>query len=128
MCSKEMMNMYCRAATNPVPRVAVLAAIAAIGASLAAQAAHAGSIVINAADPNSSLQYKDDSGRTKDLVVTWSEVQTIAKVKAYLVASYGQSGRDMPYMIDRSSQSVSVLVDRASGRYETVSFGQLRDF
>lgn len=105
-----------------------LAALALLSATLMGVSAHAGSIVINQADPNGSLQYKDDTGRTKDLLVSWSDLQLISKVKSYLLSKHGESGRLMPYMIDRSSQTVNVLVDRSADIYESVSFAQLKGF
>jgi hypothetical protein len=105
-----------------------LAALALLCVTLVSVSAHAGSIVINQADPNGSLQYKDDAGRTKDLLVSWSDLQLIAKVKGYLLSKHGEPGRSMPYMIDRSSQTVNVLVDRSASVYESVSFAQLKDF
>ena len=105
-----------------------LAALALLSATLVGVSAYAGSIVINQADPNGSLQYKDDTGRTKDLLVSWSDLQLIAKVKGYLLSKHGEPGRSMPYMIDRSTQTVNVLVDRSAGLYESVSFAQLKGF
>jgi len=90
--------------------------------------AFAGSIVINQADPNGSLRYEDDTGRSRDLLVSWSDLQLIAKVKSYLIAKHGEPGRAMPYMIDRASQTINVLVNRPAGKYESVSFAQLKDF
>lgn len=108
---------------------ALVATLAAAGSFLTLAPAFAGSIVINEADPNGVLQMRDESGRVvKTLSVSWSELQLISKVKGYLVAKHGEPGRTMPYMIDKQAQTVSVLVDRAAGRYETVTFGQLADF
>jgi ABC-type proline/glycine betaine transport system substrate-binding protein len=95
---------------------------------LVAGAASAGSIVINDKDPESALEYRDDAGKTKNLIVSWSDLQLIAKVKAYLLKTYGAAGKEKPYMIDRASQSVSILVDRAKATYETLSFADLKDF
>jgi hypothetical protein len=88
--------------------------------------AFAGSIVINQAMPNSSLRYQDDAGQSQDLQVSWSDLQLISKVKTFLVAKHGENGRGLPYMIDRTTQSVNVLVDRATASYETVTFAQLQ--
>lgn len=119
--------MKFKANTVDVVRRSLSACLLA-SACLASAAAHGGSIVINQADPNSSLQYKDDTGRTRDLLVSWSDLQLISKVKAFLLSKHGEAGRGMPYMVDRRSQTVSVLVDRSSNRYEVVSFGELKDF
>ena len=97
-------------------------------ALLAASPAFAGSIVINTASPNTALQYKDDNGTVKDLVVTWSDLQLISKVKGFLIAKHGEPGRNMPYMIDRATQTVKVLVDRGAGTYESVAFSELSGF
>ena len=104
--------------------------LAALGLALSASAgtALAGSIVINNAAPDSSLQYRDDAGKVKDLVVTWSDLQLISKVKGFLVSKFGEQGRVMPYMIDRATQTVNVLVDRSAGRYESFGFAQLNAF
>jgi hypothetical protein len=88
--------------------------------------AFAGSIVINAADPDSALKYQDDAGTTKVLSVSWSDIQLVSKVNAYLLKN--QSGRDLPYMIDRASQTVSILVNRSAGTYQKISFSDLKDF
>lgn len=109
--------------------VATLASAVAVSFLTFAPAALAGSIVINEADPNGVLQMRDESGRVvKTLAVSWSELQLISKVRGYLVAKHGEPGRTMPYMIDKQEQTVSVLVDRAAGRYEKVTFGQLVDY
>jgi len=105
------------------------AALASSVTLLAVSPAFAGSIVINASAPNTALQYKDDNGTVKDLVVTWSDLQLISKVKGFLIAKYGEPGRNMPYMIDRATQTVKVLVDRAgAGTYESVAFSGLSGF
>ena len=87
--------------------------------------AFGGSIVINDADPDSSLKYLDESGSTKDLRVTWTDLQLISRVKAYLLKNHG--GKDLPFMIDRASKSVSILTDRTKGTYSNISFSDLKD-
>ena len=108
--------------------IPLVTAGAALAALLPSALAVAGSIVINQADPDGSLRYQDDTGRSRDLLVSWSDLELIAKVKGYLIAKHGEPGRSMPYMIDRASQTINVLVDRSAGRYESVSFGQLKAF
>lgn len=104
------------------------AALATLVALSVAPSAFAGSIVINDSAPDVPLQLRDDAGRVRNLRVTWNDLQLIAKVKAYLSAKHGDAGKNHPYMVDRVSQTVSILVDRSTDRYETVPFSALKDF
>ena len=83
----------------------------------------AGSIVINASQPDSALTYQDDSGTTKNLSVSWTDIQLVSKVNNYLQSNY--TGTQLPYMIDRSSQTVSILVDKSAATFVKVRFSDL---
>lgn len=83
----------------------------------------AGSIVINVPPPKKlSLQ---EEGRTLDLEMTYTDVQVSAAVKKWLDQRYGTERGEYPYMVDKHSQTVTILVDRTSGRYEVIPFSQL---
>jgi hypothetical protein len=88
-------------------------------------ASFAGTIVINSRDANALLKYLDDNGAEENLLVSWSELRLTSKVKSYLVSTYGPAGKDFPFMIDRASQTVRILVDRALGKYETIALSSL---
>lgn len=84
----------------------------------------AGSIVINVPPPKKlSLQ---EEGRTLELELTYTDVHVSAAVKKWLDQRFGSERGEYPYMVDKQSQTVTILVDRSAGRYEVIPFSQLK--
>lgn len=88
------------------------------------QSAHAGSIVINVPPPK-KLSYQED-GRTVELEMTMTDVQVSAALKKWLDRRFGNNRGEYPYMIDKQSKTVTILVDRASGSFEVVPISDLK--
>ena len=109
---------------NFVPRVVLLSLMVLQGGfSLSAVA---GSIVINnPPQPQPKKLSIVEDGQVFETELTETDLQISARVKLWLDSRYGAERADFPYMVDRLSGTVSILIDRATGRYETVSLQQL---
>ncbi|NBW81072.1 hypothetical protein EBR21_04890 [bacterium] len=88
------------------------------------ESAHAGSIVINVPPPK-KLSYQED-GRTIELEMTKTDVEVSAALKTWLDRRFGSNRGDYPYMVDKQSNTVTVLVDRATGKFEVVPISELK--
>ena len=89
------------------------------------QAAFAGgSIVINASAPASELVYREDSGTTKSLKVTWNDIQIIDAMRRFMTSRFGAAGADQPFYINRKASNVSYL-DPSTETYAEISFRDL---
>jgi hypothetical protein len=107
---------------NPVLRVVVTGIV--IAQAVFSASAFAGSIVINVPPPK-KLSYQEQ-GKTVELEMTLTDVKVSAAVKLWLDNKFGQARGDYPYMIDKESQTVTILVDRAAGQFEVVPISQLK--
>lgn len=107
---------------NAAFRIVLTALVIAQG--VCAANAFAGSIVINVPPPK-KLSYQDE-GKTVELELTWTDVQVSAAVKSWLDRKFGAVRGDYPYMIDKQSQTVTILVDRAAGQYEVIPIQELK--
>ncbi len=83
-----------------------------------------GSIVINSAAPSSELVYNDDSGSSRRLKVSWSDIQVMDAARRFLVERFGRSGRDQPFYINRQTQMVSYY-SPVEERYQEISIREL---
>lgn len=83
-----------------------------------------GSIVINASSPAADLVYQDQRGSSRQLKVSWSDIQIMDATRRFLVTEFGRQGQDQPFYINRKEQKVSYFspVERA---YLNVSFREL---
>ena len=94
--------------------------------SLASHFATAGSIVINnPPQPQPKKLSIVDDGQTYETELTWFDLKLSAAIKVWLDNRFGSDRSDYPYLVDQKSRTVSVLVDRESGRYEVISFESL---
>lgn len=108
---------------NQLLRVVLTGIVIAQGT--AAEKAHAGSIVINNPPPKKlSLQ---QGNKTVELEMSATDVQVSAQLKTWLDVRFGTERGDYPYMIDKQSQTVTVLVDRSAGKYEVIPMSQLKE-
>jgi hypothetical protein len=91
-------------------------------APLAAQAG--GSIVINASSPAADLVYQDQTGSSRQLRVSWSDIQIMDATRRFMVSEFGRQGQDQPFYIHRNAQKVSYYspVER---KYIDISFSDL---
>ncbi len=108
---------------NTVLRVVLTGMVIAQG--ILCSDAHAGSIVIN--NPPPKKLSAQDGKRTLELELSWSDAQVSADLKIWLDRRFGSDRGEYPYMIDQQSQTVTVLVDRAAGRYEVIPISQLNE-
>jgi hypothetical protein len=108
---------------NAVLRVVLTGIVIAQVAS--AGQAHAGSIVINNPPPK-KLSLQEDN-KTVELEMTATDVKVAAALKTWLDRRFGTQRGDYPYMIDKQTQTVTILVDRAAGQYEVVPMEQLKE-
>lgn len=110
---------------NLLSRVVLLSLV--IIQSAAFNFAHAGSIVINnPPQPQPKKLSVVEDGLSYETELTWLDLKVSAGIKLWLDERFGSTRSDYPYLIDRQSQTVSILIDRATGRYEIVSFEQLQ--
>jgi hypothetical protein len=93
-------------------------------ALVSASAFASGSIVISGPSPK-RLAYQEGAVSV-ELEMTFTDIQISAAVKKWLDSRYGMQRGEYPYMIDKQSKTVSVLVERASGRYEVIPFSELK--
>lgn len=89
---------------------------------LAAQAG--GSIVINASSPAADLVYQDQGGSSRQLKVSWSDIQIMDAARRFLVTEFGRQGQDQPFYINRREQKVSYFSPVAK-TYLDISFDEL---
>lgn len=83
-----------------------------------------GSIVINASAPASELVYREDSGATKALKVTWTDIQVIDAMRRFMTGKFGAAGADQPFYINRKASKVSYF-DPTTETYSEVGFREL---
>jgi hypothetical protein len=108
---------------NHVLRVVLTGIVIAQGS--AAGLAHAGSIVIN--NPPAKKLSLQEENKTVELEMTADDVRISAGLKTWLDRRFGSQRGDYPYMIDKQTRTVTVLVDRAAGQYEVIPISQLKE-
>jgi hypothetical protein len=107
-----------------LPRVVLLSLVLLQGAF--SFSAVAGSIVINnPPQPQPKKLSIVEDGQSFETELTETDLQISARVKLWLDTRYGTEREQFPYMIDRASGSVSILVNREEGRYETIDIHKL---
>ncbi|MBM3382038.1 MAG: hypothetical protein FJY29_06305 [Betaproteobacteria bacterium] len=107
-----------------LPRVVLLSLVVLQGA--VSLSAFAGSIVINnPPQPQPKKLSIVEDGQTFETELTETDLQVSARVKLWLDSRFGTERAEYPYMVDRLSGTVTILIDREQGRYETVSIQQL---
>lgn len=102
----------------------LLAAVVMAQGFMSVSALASGSIVING--PATKRLSYEDAGQTRELEMTLTDIEVSAAVKTWLDQRYGKNRGEYPYMFDKQSGTVTILVDRLTAKYEIVPLSQLK--
>lgn len=84
-----------------------------------------GSIVINNGAPRAELMFRSASGESRQLNVSWTDIQVLGALRRYLTAEFGATEAEaLPFTLNRQRLEVSFYNPR-SGAYETLPFVDL---